>query len=95
VDPSVDPMEVCTRGCRGILTAGYYFVLNNSNAIKKTRLRMMKTLRNSSNRREMTENSGDDLSFNPIIAKSYKEGDVRLRRISLILLSLTRGLNCR
>ena len=41
------------------------------------------------------ENSGDDLSFNPAVVKSYEESDDRFRRILLVLLSLTCGLSGR
>jgi hypothetical protein len=75
--------------------AGHYFALDSSNAVKKAQARMMKTLRNSPEWRKMMENSGDDLSFNPAVVKSYEEWDIRFRRILLVLLSLTCGLSGR
>lgn len=69
--------------------------LDSSNAMKKAQARMMKTLRNSLKWKKMMENSGDDLSFNPAVVKSYEEWDVRFRRILLVLLSLTCGLSGR
>ena len=75
--------------------AGHYFALDSSNAVKKAQARMMKALRNSSKWRKMMENSGDDLSFNPAVVKSYEESDVSFRRILLALLSLTCGLSGR
>ena len=75
--------------------AGHYFALDDSNAMKKAQVRMMKALRKSSNWKKMMENSGDDLSFNAAVVKSYEEWDVRFRRILLLLISLTCGLSGR
>jgi hypothetical protein len=75
--------------------AGHYFALDGSNAMKKAQARMMKALRNSPKWIKMMENSGDDLSFNPAVVKSYEEWDVRFRRILLVLLCLTCGLSGR
>jgi hypothetical protein len=75
--------------------AGHYFVLDSRNEIKTAQARMMNGLRNSPNWRKMVENSGDDLSFNPAVIKSYEEWDTRFRRILLVLLALTCGLSGR
>jgi hypothetical protein len=76
--------------------AGYYFALDDLDAMKKAQGRMMKALRNSSGQWSvMMEHTGDNLSFNPAVVKSYEEWDVRFRRILLVLLCLTCGLSGR
>lgn len=75
--------------------AGHYFAVDKSDAVKQAQSRMMKALRNSSKWGTMMENSGDDLSFNPAVVKSYEEWDVRFRRILLLLLLFTCGLSGR
>ena len=75
--------------------AGHYFALDSSNATKKAQALMMKDLRNSPGWRKMMDNSGDDLSFNPAVVKSYEDWDVHFRRILLVIISLTCGLSGR
>ena len=74
---------------------GHYFALEESNATKKAKKRLLKALQESPKWKKMMDHTGDDLSFNLALRESYEYWDIRLRRILVLLISFTCGLSGR
>jgi hypothetical protein len=74
---------------------GYYFILEESDAEKKSQERLIKVLKRSSKWKHMLDHTPDDLRFNPEGIKDYMERDVQFRKLLLLIITITCGLSGR